>query len=139
MMETIGRLHPLFVHFPIALVIIAAGAEVAAAVTGLSRYRAVAIVNIRVAAVFVVPAAVAGWWLVPALGLGPTPVVAWHRWLGTVAACATVVAALATWPAERDSIRKTWSFRLAMITAAAFIVVTGHVGALLVWGSDFVP
>ena len=138
-MGTIGHLHPLIVHFPIALVVIAAAAESAVAATGDQRWRAAALVNIRAGAAFAVPAAVAGWWLVPALGLGPTPTVAYHRWLGTAAACATVAAALATWRADRWSRRDVWTFRLAVTVACACVVVTGHLGALLVWGSDFLP
>jgi uncharacterized membrane protein len=51
----------LLVHFPIALVLIAAVAEVVAMTTGLSDWRAVALSNLRAGAVFGIGAAIAGW------------------------------------------------------------------------------
>jgi uncharacterized membrane protein len=42
-MALVGRLHPVIVHFPIALVIVAATAEGAAAATGDRRWRTVAV------------------------------------------------------------------------------------------------
>jgi Predicted membrane protein (DUF2231) len=50
-MALIGRLHPLLLHFPIGLVLIAAAAEVAAMTTGLWDWRAVAVANVRAGAV----------------------------------------------------------------------------------------
>jgi len=44
-MALIGRLHPLLVHFPIGLVLIAAVAEVVAMATGLRDWRAVAVAD----------------------------------------------------------------------------------------------
>jgi len=44
----IGRLHPLLVHSPIGLVLIAAVAEVVAMATGLWDCRVVAVANVRI-------------------------------------------------------------------------------------------
>jgi len=57
-MVLIGRLHPLLVHFPIGLVLIAAVAEVVAMTTGLGDWQAVAAANVRVGAVFAIAAAI---------------------------------------------------------------------------------
>ena len=46
-MAIVGRLHPLLVHFPIALVIAAVAAESAAIVTHNNRWRTVAVANVR--------------------------------------------------------------------------------------------
>ena len=51
-MALIGRLHPLLVHFPIALVMVAAAFEAAAMVTKDELWRTAAVVNVRAAAAF---------------------------------------------------------------------------------------
>ena len=90
----IGRLHPLLVHFPIGLVLIAAVAEVVAMATSLRDWRAVAVANVRVGAVFAIGAAMAGWRLASSPGIEATSSLEWHRWLGTIAALAVAGAAL---------------------------------------------
>ena len=136
-MGLVGRLHPLIVHFPIALVMVAAAAEGVAAVTRDWRWRAVAVVNLRAGAAFAVAAVVAGWRLASAPGVEATPLLEWHRWLGVLAAFAATGAAMATWRSDRWSSRYLWIYRFALIAAATGVAVTGHLGGLLVWGADF--
>ena len=52
-MAFIGRLHPLLIHFPIALVLAAAAAEGAASITADDRWRRVAVGNVRAAGTLV--------------------------------------------------------------------------------------
>ena len=130
----IGRLHPLLIHFPIALVVVAALAEFVAIVTADERWRTVAIGNVRAGAVFALLAAVAGWRLALAPQMEASPVLEWHRWLGTVAAGAALAAALATGGIRR---RSAVTYRTALFAAGTLVAVTGHLGGLLVWGADF--
>ena len=51
-MELIGRLHPLLIHFPIALVIAAVAAEAGAMLTRDARWRQVGITNLRAGALW---------------------------------------------------------------------------------------
>ena len=135
-MAFIGHLHPLIVHFPIALVIIAAIAESAAWLTRDPRWRTVAVANVRVAAICAIAATFAGWSL--ALGSGDAnAVVQWHRWLGVCAAAATAAAALATADDEGRSPVAGWVYRAALMSAAVLVTVTAHLGGVLVWGADF--
>jgi uncharacterized membrane protein len=127
-----GQMHPLLIHFPIALVIVAAAAEVAAIVTGSERWRVVADGNLRTAAIFAVIAAVAGWRLAAAAGMDPTPLLEWHRWLGTVSAAAAVAAALTT--LKRQSALAVRTYWMALFGAAALVALAGHLGGRLVWG-----
>jgi len=69
-MALIGRLHPLLVHPPVALVLIAAVAEVIATFSGQWRWRAVAVANVRAGAAFGLVTAIAGWRLASAPGYG---------------------------------------------------------------------
>jgi uncharacterized membrane protein len=136
-MALVGRLHPLIIHFPIALVMLAAAAEGAAAATGDRRWRIVAVINLRAGAAFAVAAVIAGWRLASAPGVDPTPLLEWGGWLGAIAAVLTVATAMATSRVERLSFRGLAIYRLASFFAATCVAVTGHVGGLLVWGADF--
>ena len=122
----------MLIHFPIALVIVAAAAETAAIVTGDQRWRVLAVGNLRTAAIFAVVAAVAGWRLAAAAGMDPTPLLEWHRWLGTISAGATVTAALAT--LRRRSALGVRTYWMALFSAAALVALAGHLGGRLVWG-----
>jgi uncharacterized membrane protein len=136
-MALIGRLHPLLVHFPIGLVLMAAAAEGVAMTTGLSSWRTVALTNVRAGAVFAIGAAIAGWRLASSPGIEATSSLEWHRWLGALAALAVLGAALATAGARGRSPFAMWVYRITLFWAAALVAVTGHIGGLLVWGADF--
>jgi uncharacterized membrane protein len=136
-MAFIGRLHPLLIHFPIALVVAAAAAEVAAALMADDGWGMVADRNVRAGAVFVLLAAMAGWRLALAPGMEHSPLLEWHRWLGTLAAAVTVAAALGTAASVGRSPLGVWLFRFALLAAAALVALTAHLGGVLVWGADF--
>jgi uncharacterized membrane protein len=124
-MAFIGRLHPLLIHFPIALVIAAALAEVAAMVTR------------DEGAAFALLATIAGWRLAVAPEMEVSPLLEWHRWLGTVAAGAALAAALATGGVRHRSALSVRIYRIALFAAGTLVAVTGHFGGLLVWGVNF--
>ena len=128
-MALVGRLHPILVHFPIALVIIAALAEGASMILRDTRWHFVAVVNIRLGALFAVITAIAGWLLALTPSIESTPMLTWHRWLGTSGALLAVFGALATSRARL--------FRIVLIAGASLIAITGHLGGLLVWGTDW--
>jgi uncharacterized membrane protein len=136
-MALLGRLHPLLVHFPISLILIAAAAELVAMTTGRGDWRVVAIANLRAGAVFAIGAVIAGWRLASAPGIEATSSLEWHRWLGSFGAVAVVGAALATAGGPSRPRSAVWAYRIALFWAAALVAVTGHLGGLLVWGADF--
>jgi len=92
---------------------------------------------VRAGAVFALIAVVAGWRLASGLGMGSTPLLEWHRWLGTLAAVLTLLVAVTTSLADSGSAVERWVYRIALLGAGALVAVTGHLGALLVWGADF--
>jgi uncharacterized membrane protein len=132
-----GRLHPLLLHFPIALIIVAAVAEVIAILTAFRAWHAVAVANVRAGAVFAVATAITGWLMASSSVVDDVRTLDWHRWIGTTAAVAIIGAALATAGADRQSPTVRWLYRIALFWAAALVGVTGHLGARLVWGADF--
>jgi len=136
-MAFIGRFHPLLIHFPIALVIAAAMAEIAAMVTADERWRTVAVGNVRVGAAFALLAAIAGWRLAHAPEMEVSRLLEWHRWLGTVSAGAALAAALATGGVRGRSVQMVRIYRMALFAAGMLVAATGHLGGLLVWGANF--
>jgi uncharacterized membrane protein len=135
-MALTGRLHPLLVHFPIALVLIAAIAELVSVTTRFPGWRTVAVANVRAGAVFAVASAAAGWLLASSRIVEASPALEWHRWLGVLAAIAAISAALTTGAID-DQPSRQWLYRVALFSAAALVAVAGHFGAVLVWGADF--
>ena len=136
-MAFIGRLHPLLIHFPIALVMAAAAAEGAASITADHRWRTVAVRNVRAGAVLALMATIAGWRLALAPGIETSPLLEWHRWLGTIGAGVTLAAALATSGTLSRSALDVWIYRIALFAAGPLVAVTGRLGGLLVWGANF--
>jgi uncharacterized membrane protein len=135
-MFLIGRLHPLLVHFPIGLVLTAAGAEVIATWTRRQSWRVVAVANLRAGALLSALTMLAGWTLASAPFIEATPSLVWHRWTGVAAAVATVGAAVASRYLV-ESRRSLLLYRGALFGAASLVALAGHLGAALVWGADF--
>jgi uncharacterized membrane protein len=133
-MSFLGRLHPLLVHFPIALVMMALALEAAAILTRDRRWRNVAVINLLAATPLAVLSAVAGWYL--AQSVEPTPLVEWHRWTGTIAAGLMLAAAAAAYRRDASS-AAAWVYRVALLVAAALVAGAGHLGGVLVWGEEF--
>jgi uncharacterized membrane protein len=135
-MALIGHFHPLLVHFPIALILIAAVAELVALVTRFPEWHRVAVVNVRAGAAFAVASAGAGWLFASSPIVEASLTLEWHRWLGLMAAIAAITAALPTGDIDHPP-RRQRLYRIALFSAAAFVAVAGHFGAVLVWGRDF--
>ena len=81
-MTLFSKFHPLLVHFPIALVLAAAVAELVVITTAREAWRAVAIANIRAGAAMGVVAAITGWLFASSPLVDASTSLEWHRWLG---------------------------------------------------------
>ena len=125
----------MLVHFPIALALIAAGAEFLSIATRRPVWHLVALANVRAGAVFAAGAAVAGW--IFALDAGSaSDGLELHRWLALGATASLIASAVLStrwWvsPASRRF------YRIFLFASALGIGVAAHVGATLVWGADF--
>src|SRR6202521_5570456 len=91
-MSYIGKFHLLLVHFPIALVLAAAAAELVAIVTPRKAWRTVAVANIRAGAAMGVVTAIAGWLLASSPLVDASPTLEWHRWVGMAGAAGRAAA-----------------------------------------------
>jgi uncharacterized membrane protein len=134
-MELAGRLHPMLVHFPIALAVIAAGAEALAIVTRRPAWHGLALANIRAGALFAAGAAAAGWLFARDAGLASDGLEV-HRWLAIGSTTTMIVAAILTVrPSASAESRRL--YRIFLFVSALGIGVTAHLGGMLVWGENF--
>jgi uncharacterized membrane protein len=134
-MELAGRFHPMLVHFPIALALLAAGAEAMAIVTRRQAWHGLALANLRAGALFAAGATAAGWLFARGAGLASEGLEV-HRWLAIGSTATMILAAILTVrpPASPKSRRL---YRIFLFVSALGIAVTAHVGGMLVWGDHF--
>ena len=135
-MSFIGRFHPLLVHFPIALVMAAAAAELVVIATPLKAWRTVAVANIRAGAAMAVVTAITGWLFASSPLVDATTSLEWHRWLGMAGAARATGAALLSSRLHASS-RSAFMYRFTLFLTALLVAITGHLGGTLVWGVRF--
>ena len=136
-MTFIGKFHPLLVHFPIALVLAAAAAELLVLATPRQAWRTVAVANIRAGAALGVVTAVTGWLFATSPLVDATTSLEWHRWLGLAGAAGAIGAALLSSRLPGSSRRVALGYRVTLFVTALLVAITGHLGGTLVWGAGF--
>jgi uncharacterized membrane protein len=135
----LGKLHPLAVHFPIALLIVAALVEAMALARCRPLFGPVAnlLLSLGVAASMV--AIPLGWANASTSEhIGQEATVELHRWL-SIAAGSTALAAYALGHALRRKPGRSLrvSYVLVLFAAAIGVSVAGHLGGALVYGDDY--
>jgi uncharacterized membrane protein len=131
-----GNLHPLLVHFPIALLLVAALLELLHLWRPAPLLRDTAVVNLVIAALGGVAAGATGW----LAGEHASPpgelatVLVWHRWLGLSTVTLCLAAAGLGWRARRGSL--VWPYRVVLWLGAVLVSATGYLGGALVHGLD---
>lgn len=138
-----GKFHPPIIHFPVALILVAALLEMVAWLkprAALSERLAVAAaINLFGGAAGALVAAALGWALAAGMGFEPElkPALFWHRWIGTataLVACVTVGAWF--WRRRTGTTSTRLTFRLLLLLTAASVGVVGFLGGVLVYGWD---
>ncbi|SDT90857.1 Uncharacterized membrane protein [Verrucomicrobium sp. GAS474] len=137
----LGVFHPVVVHFPIALLLLAALLEAVAALRGSSEKLTFSIrLTLGLGAVAALVAAGFGW--ADAFGMGfeaeLKPILAWHRWLGTGVALGSCVA----WVLQcrmMQTGQEVYLYRVVLWLVALATAVVGHLGGTLVYGLDYYP
>ncbi|HED64303.1 MAG TPA: hypothetical protein ENJ09_01990 [Planctomycetes bacterium] len=129
----LGRLHPSVVHFPIALLVVAA----LLGILGARRPTSDAVlVLVRLGAIAAIVAAGLGWLFAehdpPARGLRDA--LLWHRWAGVGTAVLAVAATISVGRARRAGKPAPV---LALLVVAIGVSWTGHLGGTMVYGEDF--
>ncbi len=135
--EFFGKLHPVVLHFPLAILVVAAAAEcvrlrrdspfLARAVTWL----------FAIGAIAAGLSALSGWMLAAHehIRSDQRSTLEWHRWLGI----ATAAVATLAWIVSARPTTGQWvaARRAVVLAAAALVVATGYFGGELVWGRDW--
>ena len=135
-----GKFHPLVIHFPIALTIMAALSEAVYMQTKNTILSNVARVNLIMAGFSAILAAILGWANGEFIKVSPDmeSVLFRHRWLGISSTICLICAIFFSESAHHfGSLRLNLGYRACLFTAALLITITGHLGATLVFGSDY--
>ncbi|WP_394767495.1 FN3 associated domain-containing protein [Ferruginibacter sp.] len=132
--QTIGRMHPLLLHFPIVLVLLCIFWE---AVSGFRKsiteeQRNIGDGLLLLASTTAVISALMGLLLSKEDGY-TQEVVAWHKWGGV-----SISLLALGWYTFRNSVRNTKGLlALASATGIATVIITGHLGADITHGDNF--
>ncbi len=138
----LGRLHPVFLHFPIALALVAALAEGWRVVTRRTGLSPLTLPLLNMAALSAIAASLTGWVFASYQYDGDAnETLFFHRWLGI--ATAVLLSFLALWGLKCSSLTVravasvTLVFRCCLLTTAVAVGLTGHLGGDLAYGEGF--
>lgn len=133
----VARFHPSIVHFPIALLLAAALAELLVLLGARGLQPAVRFC-VLLGTLGALTAASVGWLAGEFALQTKEPHLTWHRWLGVTTAVLALVLLLASEARVRQAGPSPWTARtrwLLLLTAVA-VSVTGHLGGILTHGVD---
>ena len=135
--QIIGRLHPILLHFPLALILVAAAIEGARYVLGKREVASpAASVCLWIGFLMAIPTVWAGWELAEYSGDTGT-LVGLHRWTA-IASLGVMALAVGAWTMRRLRGVDWAGTHVAILLVAALLVgVTGHFGAEMVWGENW--
>ena len=131
----LGQLHPPSTHFPIALLLTTALAELILIKTQKPTMLSIVRFILWVATLTAIPTVILGW--LNAYNFTTSASTNWilqtHRWLGTSTAILSVLALLTLETTHRKKTSRTL-FRIILFTSAIFVSATGFLGGALVFG-----
>lgn len=135
--QFLGRLHPMAVHFPVALIVLATFLEFFTLKDFNSSLRPGIKILIGTGAILACASAIMGL-LLSKEGGYEKDLVSIHQWLGIATACLTCI----TWIVLNSLLKKTnlqlvKVYRLLLLMSGLGIMVAGHFGAALTHGKDY--
>lgn len=132
LLELAGRLHPLLVHFPIGLIVIAALLELYSKWQKQPQFRAGINAMIYIGAFSALLAMIAGLILANSGEYGGASIIR-HRNGGIITAVLSLITAIILW----KKINVKW-YRLSLFLTVLSLTISGHWGAMLTHGSDYI-
>ncbi len=137
-LEFLGRLHPLVVHFPIALILTGGAIELLRG--GKEKPSEAGVVCLGLGAVSALVAIGAGWLHADHVDVGSSmeTVLFRHRWVGVGVASVSSITALLTWRMRvAPSSTLGVAVRTGLITSMLLVGYDGHLGGTLVYGEGY--
>jgi len=144
--RAVGYFHPAVVHFPIALLLIAAASVLLSYAAG-QQYAQFAYTCVVLGFLFSIATAVMGWSFADSRGYPQWSTmlssdateeqsnIFFHRWLGSLAVVVGLFVVFAGWRARRsDGTRPGHLWRAGTLVLALLVAVVGHQGGELVYG-----
>ncbi len=133
----LGRLHPMIVHFPIALLLLAAVLELFTLKNFHSPLRAGINVLVFTGSVFAAIAAIMGWLLFRQEELEGNTIDI-HQWTGNITALLAISTAAILWYILKNyEYRMALFYRMILFISTIGVSVAGHFGASLTHGDDY--
>lgn len=130
----LGKFHPMTVHFPIAMLLGTALAEILLIATDRFFFAAAGRFCLWVGGIGAVAAAVLGWFFGGFNWVDDTWNLTTHRWLGTATAAMSVLVLVVGERAARRIDTKRTGYRAMLFIAAALIGITAFFGGSLIYG-----
>ncbi|WP_422083781.1 DUF1549 domain-containing protein [Ulvibacterium sp.] len=134
--QVLGRLHPLIVHFPIGLLVVALFLEWLTLKGRRPGLREGINWMIFIGAFFAVLATILGW-LLRMFDDYSGELVQIHQNLGILTAVLSVIAAFLLRQTVSGKLKSYLAYRFVLTLSVIFLSVTGHLGASLTHGEDF--
>ncbi len=132
----IGRLHPLMVHFPIGLLVVAFILELLTVGGKRAGLRQGINWMVMLGAASAVASAILGWFLGTYNDYQGTLVQSHQNWGITTAATAVACAVLLRFT-EKGTLSSLIPYRMALFITVSFLTIASHLGASLTHGEDF--
>lgn len=131
----LGNFHPVTTHFPVALLMVAAFAEMIGWATRREQWTETVRFLVVLAAVGAVVSVSTGWVnaYFSSYSKQPFALLWWHRWLGTGTAVWALLCAMAS---LRNQTNDRHAFRVTLFLGAALVGLTGFLGSALIYGLD---
>ncbi|MEO5602421.1 MAG: DUF2231 domain-containing protein [Cyclobacteriaceae bacterium] len=135
--QFLGRLHPMIVHFPIGLLVVALVLELFTFRNKNKEFRLAIYLLLAIGAVSALVGVMLGWFL-ESQDQYSGDILTIHKWTGM----ATAVLGMVTLLLLRHIIRNTTGhllgvYRIILVTTVAGVTLAGHMGASLTHGPDF--
>lgn len=128
-------LHPIFVHFPVALIPAAAAFDVAALLLRKPSLAHAAFFTLLLAAVLSPITAATGWlWLNEMEGMAHSGMTA-HKWLGTLIPLLLIPLAAWRFSAHKRDALPSAAFLVLLCVALGAVTIQGHLGGSMTFGN----
>jgi uncharacterized membrane protein len=131
----LGKFHPPVTHFPIALLIASAVAEVLFAKTGKILFDNARLYCLWFGIIGAVGAGTLGWFLAGFELVDKNWLLTTHRWLGSSTVVCSLLLGWVSWSGAKYGHSRLW-YRLLLLLVVILVSATGFFGGTMLYGLD---